>query len=129
MIHFPSQKIPLEDIYTSDLDLFPLSGPWVAMAWSTEDKSALFFLTGNRRTEQHLSSPIHYPPLHLARLGLHTSSIRLHLDLSAGTLAHLNFQTLHMYANMPEKYRNEESQHVLWLNVIHRFKKTTAIPC
>lgn len=29
VIHFPSQKIPLEDIYTSNLDLFALSGPWV----------------------------------------------------------------------------------------------------
>lgn len=50
---FPFQKIPSEDIYTSDLDLFPLSGPWVAMGWRTEDKSGLFFLTGNSRTEQH----------------------------------------------------------------------------
>lgn len=74
MIHFSSQKIPLEDIYTPNLDLFPLSGPWVAMGWRTEDKSALFLLTGNRRPEQHLSSLIHYPPLHLAWLGLHTSS-------------------------------------------------------
>lgn len=65
-ILFSTLKIPSEDIYTSDSDLFPLSGPWVATGWRTKDKSGLFFLTGNSRTEQHLSSLIHYPPLHLA---------------------------------------------------------------
>lgn len=74
VIHFPSQKIPLEGIYAPDSDLFPIIGPWVAVVRRTEDKYVLFSLTGNRRTEQHLSSLIHYPPLHLARLGLHTSS-------------------------------------------------------
>lgn len=71
MVHpfFVCQKISSEDIYTSDLDLFPLSGAWVAMGRRPEDKSGLFFLTGNRRTEQHWSSLIHYPPLHLAHPG------------------------------------------------------------
>lgn len=71
---FPLPKIPSEDIYTSDSDLFPLSGPWVAMGRRTKDKSALFFLTGSSRTEQHLSWLIYYPPLHLAWPGHHTSS-------------------------------------------------------
>ena len=48
-----SKKIPSEDIYPSDLDLFPLSGPWVAVGQRTEDKCGLFFLTGNRRIDLH----------------------------------------------------------------------------
>lgn len=72
---FPFHKIPPKDIYTSDADLFPLSGPWVAVGQEgAKDKSALFSLTGNSRTEQHLSPLIHYPPLHLASSGHHTSS-------------------------------------------------------
>lgn len=42
--------------------------------WGGGRRINLVLLTGNRRPEQHLSPPIHYPPLHLAWLGLHTSS-------------------------------------------------------
>lgn len=91
---FPFQKIPPGDIYTPDSDLFfffpSLSGLWVAVGrCRTKDKSALFSLTGNSRAEQHLSPLIHYPTLHLASLGLHTSSF---LDLSLGRITHLNLQ-------------------------------------
>lgn len=83
-------KIPPADIYTPDLDLFSffssLSGPWVAAGRrGTKDKSALFSLTGNGRAEQHLSPLIHYPTLHLASSGHHTSSF---WDLSPGLITH-----------------------------------------
>lgn len=106
MIHLSSQKIPVEDIYTSNLDLFPLSGPWVAMEWRPEDKSALFFLTGNRRPEQHLSSLIHYPPLHLAWRGPPYVFI-------------WTFQRARRHVcNRPAKYWNQESQRVFRLTTI-----------
>lgn len=114
VIHFPSQKIPLEGIYAPDSDLFPVSGPWVAVGWRTEDKSGLFSLTGNRRTEQHLSSLIHYPPLHLARLGLHTSSFgpfsRTDRTLDLPNITHVH------------KHAHETQEPGISLTTIYRFK-------
>lgn len=52
---FPQIKSLLK-IFTHEtqvLFFFTLSGAWVAMGWRTEDKSGLFFLTGNSQTEQH----------------------------------------------------------------------------
>lgn len=96
MMHsFSLSRKSLLEIFTHPTQIFfffssSLSGLWVAVGrCRTKDKSALFSLTGNSRAEQHLSPLIHYPTLHLASLGLHTSSF---LDLSLGLLTHLNFQ-------------------------------------
>lgn len=96
-IHFSTDKVPSKDIYTWDTGpfFFTLSGAWVAMGWRTEDKSGLFFLTGNSQTEQHWSSLIHYPPLNLAHPW---ATIHLHLELSLGLITHLNSQRTHMHA-------------------------------
>lgn len=94
MIHqFSLSRKSLLEIFTHPTTLFfppSLSGPWVAVGrCRTKDKSALFSLTGNSRAEQHLSPLIHYPTLHLAPSGHHTSSF---LDLSLGLITHPNLQ-------------------------------------
>lgn len=87
---FPFQKTPPGDIFIFlSLSLSSsrsLSGPRVAVGrCRTKDKSALFSLTGNSRAEQHLSPLIHYPTLHLASPGHHTSSL---WDLSPLLITH-----------------------------------------
>lgn len=107
MMHsFSLSRKSLLEIFTHPTQIFfffssSLSGLWVAVGrCRTKDKSALFSLTGNSRAEQHLSPLIHYPTLHLASLGLHTSSF---LDLSLGLITHLNLQWADINELSPHK--------------------------